>query len=212
MSKISTIIGMYVGPIPHLQRRKRLSVLLHGADSFPIQHKNDYKMINVEFHICETLHGLNATNATKVRRECTTGHYRAFMMYLIPTSEKLNTSNSRSQSRSGSCSCSSCDSSDSDSVLYNILWNFSHFSDQSRLALAQNPDFYIDLSKPNDGFNSLFTDPLAHGMLGSSSDIKIYVLGNGSGRVFFKGEFSKSGKPRVFDKVWTTNNILVFKG
>jgi len=137
--------------------------------------------------------------------------------------EKLSSgdNNTTSKSRNNSCGCSSCSSSDSDSMLYNILWNLSHPSAQNPhpLALAQNPWFYTGLSDPvNGGYNALFKDPLDPGMLTPSprsgrDDVPvIHVLSNGFGRVFFSPEFSKNGKPRVFDIVWAMNDILVFKG
>jgi len=108
-------------------------------------------------------------------------------------------------------------------MLYNILWNFSHGSDQERLALAQNPWFYTGLSDEpnpiNGGYNALSKDPLDPGMLTTSRrsgrDVPvIHVLGNGSGRVFFSRECSKKTEPepRVFDIVWAMNDILLFKG
>ena len=111
-------------------------------------------------------------------------------------------------------------------MLYNILWNFSHLSnesDQKRLALAQNPWFYIGLSKLAEPLDVLFMSPLDLGTLTQSDrnvEIEIHVLTGrkDSGRVFFGKDFSKTEKPlaRVFDKVWTkgtgTNGTLFFKG
>jgi len=56
---------MYVGPVRHAQRRKRLSALLRGADSFPTQHNKNGGMFYVDF---KTLPFLGSTDATTIAR------------------------------------------------------------------------------------------------------------------------------------------------
>ena len=92
-----------------------------------------------------------------------------------------------------------CDSSD----LPEILWYFSHFPNESRLVLAQNPHFYVDLP----------TSPAKYVRRFSRQPIEIYhgmidVLINNHHRVFLEC----SPEPRIFDGVWAINGILIFKG
>ena len=96
------------------------------------------------------------------------------------------------------------------SVLAEILWNFSHFEDDKRLRLAQNPHFYVGLPRSPTAYGGTFSS--------QPTDIyegRIYVLTNNSvpisgdsRRVFF--EFD--GEKRAFDNFWDTNNTLIFKG
>ena len=82
-----------------------------------------------------------------------------------------------------------------------ILWNFSHYKDEKRLTLAQNPQFYEDTFPTTYGpaFNTRPTENCRD---------TIYVLTNNERRVFL--ELGKN--KRTFDNVWRTNNILIFKG
>ena len=96
------------------------------------------------------------------------------------------------------------------SVLAEILWNFSHFEDDKRLRLAQNPHFYVGLPRSPTAYGGTFSS--------QPTDIyegRIYVLTNNSvpisgdsRRVFF--EFD--GEKRAFDNFWDTNNTLIFRG
>lgn len=91
------------------------------------------------------------------------------------------------------------DSSD----LPEILWYFSHFPDEKRLSLAQNPQFY----------GILPTSPAAYVGGFSSSPTEFYqgtinVLTNSSRRIFLECD----PYPRIFDNVWAINGILIFRG
>ena len=85
-----------------------------------------------------------------------------------------------------------------------ILWNFCRYPPDSgkRITLAENPHFY-HYQSPNayqDGFS---TGPMEDYQY--SNDI--YVLTNTPCRIFL--EFGEDS--RVFDNVWKTNNIFIFK-
>jgi hypothetical protein len=91
------------------------------------------------------------------------------------------------------------DSSD----LPEVLWYFSHFLNDSRLVLAQNPHFYTDLP----------TSPAKYVRRFSSHPTVIFqgvvdVLTSNVRRVFFEC----TSEPRIFDNVWAINGILIFKG
>ncbi len=88
------------------------------------------------------------------------------------------------------------------SDLPEILWYFSHFSDEKRIFLAQNPHFYENLPISQVGYMGEF----------NRQPIEIYkgtidVLTNNERRVFFEcGQ-----QPRIFDNIWDVNGILIFK-
>jgi len=94
-------------------------------------------------------------------------------------------------------------------VLTEILWNFSHFPEEKRLRLAQNPHFYRDLPDSPTAYKGTFSRQPTDIYEGT-----IYVLTNNlvpesgdSRRVFFE----VGGQKRAFDNVWDTNNTLIFK-
>jgi len=95
------------------------------------------------------------------------------------------------------------------SILPEILWNFSHFEDEERLRLTQNPHFYVGLPTSPSEYGGLFSRRPTEIYEG-----RIYVLTNNlipklgdSRRVFF--EFGE--EKRAFDNFWDTNNTLIFK-
>ena len=84
-----------------------------------------------------------------------------------------------------------------------ILWNFSHFKDEQRLSLVQNPHFYGELPMSPDAYGGTFKGRCIENRLPD----KIFVPINNSRRVYF--DFT--GNRRVFD-VWKTKKALIFKG
>jgi hypothetical protein len=88
-------------------------------------------------------------------------------------------------------------------VLPEILWNFSHFNDNRRLGLAQNPHFYEALPTSPGAYGGGFRSQPTERYQGT-----IYVITNTPRRVFL--EFD--GKLRAFDHVSVVNNTLIFRG
>lgn len=92
----------------------------------------------------------------------------------------------------------------STSELPDILWFFSHYKNESRLTLAQNPQFY----EGPPAFPTTY-GPASNTRPTEEYKDTIYVLTNNERRVFLD-----LGKDRrVFDNIWRTdNNTLIFKG
>lgn len=83
-----------------------------------------------------------------------------------------------------------------------ILWYFSQFSNEKRLYLAQNPQFYAVLPPQPAEYMGIF----------NRQPIEIYqnrvdVLTNNDRRVFLES----NPQPGIFDNVWVINGILIFK-
>lgn len=83
-----------------------------------------------------------------------------------------------------------------------ILWYFSQFSNEERLYLAQNPQFYPVLPHHPAKYNGIF----------NMQPTEIYqdtvdVLTNNDRRVFLES----NPQPAIFDNVWVINGILIFK-
>jgi hypothetical protein len=113
-------------------------------------------------------------------------------------------------------------------VLPEIIWNFCHYEGGKNVSLVQNPHLYTELPTLPEAyqptFNHLQVQTLTKDRdnryrcdLGDNQDnrdpqITVHLLTNNSRRVFFVGEFGKKEKPQAFDKVWTTDNTLLFKG
>jgi hypothetical protein len=86
-----------------------------------------------------------------------------------------------------------------------ILWNFSRHEGESRLTLAQNPHFYVDLPR-SKSLPSKFKDR-AHYPI-TPSDGTVYVLTNSLKRVFIHN----AGKWRAFDNVFDVDKTFLLKG
>jgi hypothetical protein len=117
-------------------------------------------------------------------------------------------------------------------VLPEIIWNFCHYQDGKGVALTQNPHLYIELPTSPEAYQPTFDHMQVQTLTkerdsryrcdrGDNSDnrdhhrepqITVHLLTNNSRRVFFVREFGKREKPQAFDKVWTTDNTLIFKG
>jgi hypothetical protein len=92
----------------------------------------------------------------------------------------------------------------STSGLPNILWYFSHFEDERRLTLAQNPHFYEGPPTFPTTYGPACRTRPTEGYQGTI----YYVLTNNERRVFLE----LGQNQRTFDNVWRTNNTLIFKG
>lgn len=92
----------------------------------------------------------------------------------------------------------------STSDLSDILWNFSHFEDDRRLTLAQNPQFYGGTTFPTIYMPAFIAQPVEE----YQNLNMIYVLTNSERRVFL----DLGQNRRIFDNVWKMNNTLIFKG
>jgi hypothetical protein len=116
-------------------------------------------------------------------------------------------------------------------VLPEIIWNFCHYQDGKSVSLAQSPHLYTELPTSLEEYQPTFNHMQVQTLMkdrdsrylcgqGDSRDnrdphepqITVHLLTNNSRRVFFVREFSKKEKPQAFDKVWTANNTLIFKG
>ena len=96
------------------------------------------------------------------------------------------------------------------SVLPEILWNFSHFEDDKRLRLAQNPHFYRDLPRSPTAYGGTFSSQpteVYEGTIHVLTNNLVPKLGD-SRRVFLELD----GERRAFDNFWDTNDTLIFKG
>ncbi|KAF8266954.1 hypothetical protein EI94DRAFT_99219 [Lactarius quietus] len=88
-----------------------------------------------------------------------------------------------------------------------ILWNFSRYTDDRRIALRQNPHFYLNL--PDAYGAGFFKDPTKDFVLKRNDTVIVYVLVDKPdlGRVYLEAE-----KRRVFGNVWMPNDVMIFKG
>ena len=102
------------------------------------------------------------------------------------------------------------------SDLPEVLWYFSHYQDERRLVLAQNPNFYT-LPPPPVGYigiqpidiNQSMNDVLADNVL------VLDVLTNklpGESDVRPRLFLELNPQPRIFDNLWIINDILILKG
>ena len=115
-------------------------------------------------------------------------------------------------------------------VLPEIVWNFCHYEDaEKRVSLAQNPHLYTELPTSPEEYRPTFNHMQAQTLTkdrdsryrcdrGDNHDnrdhprITVHLLTNNSRRVFFVPGLAKKEKPQAFDKIWTTDNTLIFKG
>lgn len=117
-------------------------------------------------------------------------------------------------------------------VLPEIIWNFCHYQDGKSVSLAQSPHLYTELPTSQEEYRPTFNHMQVQTLIkdrdsrylcdrGDNGDnrdqnreplITVHLLTNSSRRVFFVREFGKKEKPQAFDKIWTANNTLIFKG
>ncbi|KAH9984933.1 hypothetical protein BJV77DRAFT_143985 [Russula vinacea] len=85
-----------------------------------------------------------------------------------------------------------------------ILWNFCRYPPDRRITLVENPHFY-EYQSPNAYWDGFTTGPMESYQYAEN----IYVLTNTRRRIFL--EFGAGNDSRVFDNVWQTNGIFIFK-
>ena len=87
-----------------------------------------------------------------------------------------------------------------------ILWNFCRYpsSSRKRITLVENPHFY-EYQSPNAYWDGFTTGPMESYRYAEN----IYVLTNTRSRIFL--EFGIGKDSRVFDNVWQTNGVFIFK-
>ena len=85
-----------------------------------------------------------------------------------------------------------------------ILWNFCRYPPDRRITLEENPHFY-EYQSPNAYCDGFTTGPMESYQYAEN----IYVLTNTRRRIFL--EFGAGKDSRVFDNVWQTNGIFIFK-
>ena len=92
-----------------------------------------------------------------------------------------------------------------------ILWNFSRYTDDRRIALRQNPHFYLDLPTSGDAYGAEFSKNSMRDFVLKREDT-VYVLVDKPdlGRVYLEVETKKQN--RIFGNVWMQNGVLIFKG
>jgi hypothetical protein len=88
------------------------------------------------------------------------------------------------------------------------LWNFNRLDDNRRIALRQNPHFYLKLPTSSDACRGSFeVRPLESFRHVKPYEI-IYVLVDGPSRVFLETEQGT----RIFGNVFELKGVMVFKG
>ena len=92
------------------------------------------------------------------------------------------------------------------SNLSEVLWNFSRFKDQNRIALRQNAQFYKGLDAKQIYGGDFQRDPIEKFL--DTPEHKIFVLTDRQCRVHLEPE----GRPRAFGNVWCPKRSLIFKG
>ncbi|KAH8993692.1 hypothetical protein EDB92DRAFT_374246 [Lactarius akahatsu] len=94
-----------------------------------------------------------------------------------------------------------------------ILWNFSRYTDDRRIALRQNPHFYLHLPTfGDDAYGTRFPKVAMKDFLLKPNDT-VYVLVDKPdlGRVFLEVDSEAKIRKRTFGNVWMPNNVLIFK-
>jgi len=89
--------------------------------------------------------------------------------------------------------------------LAEILWNFSHFKDERRLTLKQNPHFYTHLPMSPEAYGGGFTMEPTEDFRHAD---KFYVLTDRQGLAYFKTD----QYTRCFGNFWCPNGAIIFKG
>ena len=90
-----------------------------------------------------------------------------------------------------------------------ILWNFSRYTDDRRIALRQNPHFYLDLPTTGDAYGAgFFKDSTKDFQFKRNDTVYVLVDKPYLSRVHLETEKRK----RIFGNVWMPNNVMIFKG
>ena len=89
-----------------------------------------------------------------------------------------------------------------------IIWNFCRYPEKSpeRMALKQNPHFYLKLSDdPASYGNKFYKDPLRD--FAYLQTDTIYVIADKSCRLFLD-----AAEPRIFGNLWKPHQTIILKG
>ena len=90
-----------------------------------------------------------------------------------------------------------------------ILWNFSRYTDDRRIALQQNPHFYLDLPTTKDAYGAgFFKDSTKEFKFKGNDTVYVLVDKPDLSRVYLEAEKRK----RIFGNVWRPNDVMIFKG
>ncbi|KAI9438944.1 hypothetical protein H4582DRAFT_104166 [Lactarius indigo] len=92
-------------------------------------------------------------------------------------------------------------------TLPEILWNFSRYEDCARVALEENPHFYLHFPADESIYTPMFQCHPLHDFGALKHNDTVYVLFDGPGRVFLDFEH----KLRIFGNVWSLNGSLIFR-
>jgi hypothetical protein len=88
-----------------------------------------------------------------------------------------------------------------------VLWNFSPFEDDRRIALQDNPRFYLDLPTSLDAYTDKFKrHPLEN--LELRPNATVYVLTDQPRRLFLEAR----QETRIFGNVFMLKDVMIFKG
>ena len=92
-----------------------------------------------------------------------------------------------------------------------IIWNFSRYPENTpgRLALKQNPHFYLELSDDPASYGSKFHKVPLRDFAYLQRDT-IYVLLDKSCRLFL--DVAKPHTPRIFSNLWKPHRKVILKG
>ena len=94
-----------------------------------------------------------------------------------------------------------------------ILWNFSRYTDDRRIALRQNPHFYLDLPTFGRAYGTEFSkDSMRDSDFILKRNDTVYILVDKPdlGRVYLEVEAKR--QKRIFGNVWMPNGVMIFKG
>lgn len=90
-----------------------------------------------------------------------------------------------------------------------IIWNFSRYTDNRRITLRENPQFYLDLPISGGAYGADFSqNSMKDIVLNGQNTVYVLVENPGLGRIYLEVE----AKNRIFGNVWTLNGVLIFKG
>ena len=94
-----------------------------------------------------------------------------------------------------------------------IIWRFSRYSENNpeRMALKQNPHFYLELPDDAASYGSKFhKDPLNDFVNAYHRTSTIYVLSDKSCRLFL--DSAEPHIPRIFGNLWKPHRRFILKG
>ena len=91
-------------------------------------------------------------------------------------------------------------------MIWEILWNFSRYTDDRRIPLWQNPRFYLHL--PTSFGAEFVKDPIQDLLFKGNDTVYVLVDKPNLCRIYLEAE----NRRRIFGNVWKPNDFLIFKG